>query len=73
MYAAEQIALREVYDMRCIEMVDGRTACPQKKQINGCVKAPELTELRLWEIYDLLDPRERPSLRDGRRGISKNL
>jgi hypothetical protein len=73
MYAAEQIALREAYDMRCVETVDRRTACPQKKQVNGCVKAPELTEFCLWELYDLLDPGERPSLRDRRRGISKNI
>ncbi len=55
------------------EIVNGRTACSQEKQINGCVKTPEFTELLLWEIYDLFDPGERPSLRDRRGGFSKKF
>jgi hypothetical protein len=56
-----------------IETKDGHTACSQEKQISCCVKAPELVELIFRELYNLLDPRERPALRDRGRWISKNI
>lgn len=59
------------YNLKASKKKDGHTACSQKKQISCCVKAPKLVEFIFGELYDLLDPRERPALRDWRRRISK--
>lgn len=61
------------YNFEGIETKGGHTACSQEEQINCCVKTPELVKLIFGELYNLLDPREWPALRDWRRWISKTI